>query len=232
MTVNLEGKNDLWAPLSADGRYGPLDSLIVSYWGRREVDLAASYESPYRLHPVIVAAARLFAREDQACIEKGFPECVVAIFRHNGLSLWRVPQVDVFEWTKSYCRTNSPEEGPGSGTVVRYEEGPNGSAGIGLYKTGYSNEGIIDAWKIEELISRILPCWTRARIGGGGYLGVEGIFRANLLHYKFITADNDEAPKPAREVPQIEQPLPPEPLQAAVEEQPRESSRSGWCVIC
>lgn len=235
MTVNLEGRNDLWAPLSAGEEYRPLDILIVSYLGgRREIDILAGAESPYRHHSVVVAAARQFAREDQACLHEGFPERLVQLFRDNGLSLWRVPKVDY------YSRKPSEER-----SVVRYTSPVDGRPGLNLHIQGrYDLESdLVDAWKIRQSIDGAFYVSTILYGSGGGTSTSSGVFgdEPRLVDFNFETRfDKQSFLKPPCEVPQIEQPLPQDLPEAVVEEPPIPSPwtrfisclRGVWECIC
>lgn len=91
--TTVSNTSQRWSPLTSTD-HQVINELLVSYWGRREIVLIASAESPYRLHSVIAAAAKQFADEDQACMQAGFPRRVVEMFRDHHLSLWRVPDLN------------------------------------------------------------------------------------------------------------------------------------------
>jgi hypothetical protein len=229
---------NLWTPLSAQSGYAGVDALIVSYMGRKEIDVLGREphwyeETPYRCGAIVKAFER-FVQEDRACLDAGFPEEAITVFRDAGYSLWRVPVVPV----ANLIIALKVEDLQGL-SVARYKA--EGSLGYAFHVQGYiddfnretswgrqirSLEGVVEMFKNatpywgisgnDTLIIRIEEAYDHLTAfpplsEAARELGI----RRPAEQYPFISrvlTGTDPILRLAREVPQVEQPLPEKPL--------------------
>ncbi len=214
--------NTAWAPFLTKS-YPSLDTLVVSYMGNREIMILTTEQSAFKTHPIFAVLGERLAQEDRECVEEGFPRLLVERFRCLGLSLWRVPTVSADTF-----RESSWIEGQNALTVVRSKR-EDGEQALGLCVRGESNEEVVDARKIDNLI-KCSPYFSYTECAcfcSGNRISTSGSFYARnqppkwdqpisgVICYIGIIHRND--PAPSQEVPQIAPPKFQQPIEVELE---------------
>jgi hypothetical protein len=229
--MNLPPEN--WTPLSGD-RQDHIASVMISYWGRKEVQLLAGEDTPLRSE--LQKASQQYDLEDQVCLREGFPLSLIEFFKKNGLSLWRLPELNLKGRTSEYIDFLKSEDMPKGTSVARFKDRRN-RPGFALHIQGKRLLespilGVIAIFKRysdpedqlwmpggrEQLIPTIMSCYNSSH--AVHHVGKdeescdncprfgEGVADANINFVQSVVSGADQEVEVVSEIAQVEQPLP------------------------
>ncbi len=147
-----------WTPLFPKYPFSG-DGTVLAFLNAKEVAVVQRVAKSWLNHPRFLPAKELAVREDAHCIKEGYPEEMVKAFRLRGLSLWRLPVIDMStrDFDLSIFRLRWAHEAPVGCSAMRFTN-LKGRVGVALEVHGHA-DGRIGArgaddgawWEIDQL---------------------------------------------------------------------------------